>query len=107
MKAIDLSAPAASSGSPARLARLVRHLEARLADLGPGGPQAISACQQTGLVLARFPGHSPQSLADTLKENFGIQVRSEGDFVAFQLTPDLSFEDLDYVWGSLFQLVSQ
>ena len=106
MRTISLSSPPSSTGNPARLARLVRHLEARLQDFGPGGPEVRSADQHTGLVLAAFSDRSPQALADTLAQRFGILVGTEGDCVAFQLSPDLPFEDLDYVWGCLFQIVT-
>lgn len=107
MRTVNLSVPAPAKGDPARLARLVRHLEARLHDFGPGGPEVRSADQESGLVLARFSGGTPRTLADTLARSFGILVRTEGDCIAFQLTPDLPFEDLDYVWGCLFQVLGE
>lgn len=107
IRTIQLSSPASPGGDPVRLARLVRHLEARLKDFGPAGPEVRSADQQTGLVLAAFSGRSSQTLADTLAHSFGVLVRTEGDCVAFQLTPDLPFEDLDYVWGCLFQILGE
>ena len=72
MRIVDLSRPAPSAGDPARLARLTRHLEARLNDFGPAGPEVRSANQETGLVLAFFPGRSPGALADILARRFGI-----------------------------------
>ncbi len=36
---VDLARPGAPSGDRARVARLTRHLKARLEDFGPGGPQ--------------------------------------------------------------------
>ena len=104
---IDLSSPAPSTGDSVRLARLVRHLEARLNDFGPVGPEVRSADQQTGVVLAAFSGRSPQKLADALAQNFGILVRAEGECIVFRLTADCPFEDLDYVWGCLFQILSE
>ena len=106
MRIVDLSRPAPSAGDSARLARLTRHLEARLNDFGPAGPEVRSVNQETGLVLAFFPGRSPGALADILARRFGILVRTEGDCVGFQLTPECPFEELDYVWGCLFQILS-
>ena len=93
MRTVNLSVPAPAKGDPARLARLVRHLEARLHDFGPGGPEVRSADQESGLVLAHFSGGTPRTLADTLARSFGIL--------------DLPFEDLDYVWGCLFQVLGE
>lgn len=107
MRTVNLSASAPFVGDPARLARLVRHLEARLQDFGPGGPEVRSADQESGLVRAVFDRRPPQALTDTLARRFGILARPEEDCVAFQLTPDLPFEDLDYVWGCLFQILGE
>lgn len=105
MRRVDLSPSAPRPGDPARLARLTRHLAARLEDFGPGGPQVRLADQQRGLVLASFPGRTPESVAEPLARRFGVLARTEGDCVLFQLSPQLPFEDLDYVWGCLFALL--
>ena len=39
MRRVDLARPGAPSGDRARVARLTRHLKARLEDFGPGGPR--------------------------------------------------------------------
>ena len=105
MRAVDASRAAPRAGDPLRLARLTRHLAARLEDFGPGGPRVRSADQGSGLVRAFFPGRSPSELADRLARDFGVLVRPEADCVAFQLSPEISFEDLDYVWGCLFEIL--
>ena len=104
MRSVLLCTPA--PGDPARLARLVRHLQARLGDLGPNSPEIGSADPKTGRVLARFPGHSSKELVQALARDWGVHLQAEGDCVLFQLSPQTSFEDLDYVWGSLFALLS-
>ena len=43
MRQVDLTKAAGDSRDPARVARLTRHLKARLEDFGPGGPQVVSA----------------------------------------------------------------
>ena len=43
MRQIDLTHPNRVPGSEARVARLTRHLRARLLDFGPGGPEGLSA----------------------------------------------------------------
>lgn len=107
MRTVNLASSAPSTGDPARLARLTRHLEARLQDFGPGGPEVRSADQGNGLIRARFSGRSPKALAEALEHRFGILVRTEGEDVVFQLTPEIPFEDLDYVWGCLFQVLGE
>ena len=57
MRQIDLTHPNRVPGSEARVARLTRHLRARLLDFGPGGPEVLSADEAAGAVRARFPGH--------------------------------------------------
>lgn len=84
MRQIDLTHPNRVPGSEARVARLTRHLRARLLDFGPGGPEVLSADEAAGAVRARL----------------------DGDCALFLLSPDTRFEDLDYLWGSLFDLLA-
>lgn len=102
MNALHLDRPAAAP-SP-RLARLTRHLTARLLDFDPGGPQVVRCDQEHGLVSARFPGRAPGQVAEALR-TFGIYAALEGDTALFCLDPALSFESLDYVWGCLFEIL--
>lgn len=102
MRQITLDRPAAAP-SP-RLARLTRHLAARLADFGPGGPQVDRADQEVGLVAARFPGHDVRLLSRGL-ERFGIRALPSGEQILFYPAPDTRFEELDYLWGCLFELL--
>ena len=89
-----------------RLARLTRHLQARLLDFGPGGPQVLSADQDRGRVEVRFPGHDAAQTLQAL-ERQGVFGRLEGDRAVFLLDPATRFEDLDYLWGCLFSVLSQ
>lgn len=36
----------------------------------------------------------------------GVRARLDGDCALFLLSPDTRFEDLDYLWGSLFDLLA-
>ena len=55
MRQIDLTHPNRVPGSEARVARLTRHLRARLLDFGPGGPaQRVSAPAWTGTAPCSF-----------------------------------------------------
>ena len=56
MRQIDLTHSNRAPGSEARVARLTRHLRARLLDFGPGGPEVLSADEAAGTVPS-VPGH--------------------------------------------------
>lgn len=105
MREIDLRHTYPAPGEEALRARQVRHLEARLLDFGPGGPEVLEADQASGTISARFPGRSTDSVAARLERDFGVLVDLEGDRAVFRLSPQVSFEALDYVWGCLFQIL--
>lgn len=105
MKYVDLKTPRPAAGQEALVARLVRHLEARLKDFGPGGPEVLQADQENGLVAARFPCHDPSQVLARLEQEHGILAVTDHDSAVFRLSPDTRFEDLDYVWGCLFELL--
>ena len=105
MRQVDLKHPRPAAGAEEQLARPTRHLDARLHDLDVGWPEVISADQQTGAIRVRFPGRDVQTVLDTLEHNSHIYADREGDCVLFRLSPDIPFEDLDYVWGALFELM--
>ena len=104
MRHMDLTTPAPPSGDRARTARLTRHLRARLLDFGPGGPEVCSADEERGVLRARFPSHDTGQVLRGL-EDAGIQAAQDGDDVVFLLSPDVQFEDLDYLWGCLFTIL--
>lgn len=93
-----------AEGPSPRLARMVRHLEARLLDFGPGGPEVLSADQEAGTVTARFPGHDTAQVLEGLRAR-GISAVQQGGEVLFCLDPEGRFEDLDHLWGCLFELL--
>ena len=90
MRRVDLARPGAPSGDRARVARLTRHLKARLEDFGPGGPRVTGV---DGGVL------------DRLERDWGVTVLQDGEDAVFRLAPSVRFEDLDYVWGALFEVL--
>lgn len=106
MRNIDLAhpTPAPAPEDRARVARLTRHLQARLLDFGPGGPEVIRADQNAGAVTARFPGHPTGQVLSALSAR-GIQAAQQGDDALFLLSPATRFEDLDRVWGCLFDIL--
>lgn len=104
MRTLDYTAPCLEGEDGQRIARLVRHLAARLEDFGPGGPEVVSANQSTGVVLARFPGHRLEEVADGL-ERRGILAAREGETAAFYLNGSHRFEDLDRLWGCLYDIL--
>ena len=91
-------------GPSPRLARLTRHLAARLEDFGPGGPQVVLCDQGRGLVAARFPGRDAAFVVAGLQQ-FGFFPAREGELIRFYLVPDCPFEALDALWGYLFSLL--
>lgn len=105
MRTVSLTVPA-DRPSP-RLARLTRHLHARLLDFGPGGPEVLCADQSRGIVTARFPGHDTAQVIDELEHRCRVSVTlsDDGELARFCLGNDTPFEDLDYVWGCLFDLL--
>ena len=106
MRQIDLTHPNRVPGSEARVARLTRHLRARLLDFGPGGLIGGEDLRPAGAVRARFPGHDAAKILDRLAASAGVRARLDGDCALFLLSPDTRFEDLDYLWGSLFDLLA-
>lgn len=104
MRRVDLAEARHSAGGEARLAQLTRHLEARLLDFAPGGPEVVSADQAAGAVTARFPGHEAEEVLAALAAQ-GVLAGQEGELAVFRLSPDTAFEDLDYVWGCLNEIL--
>lgn len=104
MRSVNLSSPA-NTASP-RLAALTRHLNARLLDFDPGGPEVISCDQSSGQTQVRFPNRSPQAVAQALASRFGVEIRAEEQYALFYLNEMIQFEDLDYVWGCLFEILT-
>ena len=102
MRPLHFDLPA-SSPSP-RLARLTRHLAARLEDFGPGGPQVVDCDQQAGRVTVRIPGYNSSDIVEGLRL-FGIFTCTESELIQFYLNPDHTFEELDHLWGCLLQLL--
>jgi len=101
---VILNQSAQPGSDPHRLARLTRHLNARLLDFGPGGPEVLEANQDQGRILARFPGHDTAQVLHGL-EHLGVSAVLRGENALFLLQPNTRFEDLDYVWGCLFDLL--
>ena len=86
MRRVDLARPGAPSGDRARVARLTRHLKARLEDFGPGGPQVTGVDEASGTVTARFPGQDTGGVLDRLERDWGVTVLQDGED-AFKVPP--------------------
>lgn len=106
MRTVNFTLPLPAEEQTSRIARQVRHLAARLNDFGSGGPEVLKADPVCGFVSARFPGRDPESVLNQLSTRHGISAVREGDHAVFHLSPAISFEDLDYTWGCLFELLS-
>ena len=105
MRQIDLTIWNADTPDPARTARLTRHLKARLEDFGPGGPEVVFADEASGTVAARFPGHDTHQVLSRLERECGVKAAQDGALAIFRLDASVRFEDLDYVWGCLFDIL--
>ena len=79
---MDLARPGAPSGDRARVARLTRHLKARLEDFGPGGPRVTGVDEASGTVTARFPGQDTGGGRD-----WGVTVLQDGRTPCSALPP--------------------
>ena len=106
MRSVKLSVSTPQGSTSPRLAALTRHLKARLLDFDPGGPEILSCDESTGQIQVRFPNHSPKTVAQTLQELFGVEICAEKQYALFYLSETLPFEDLDYVWGCLFEILT-
>lgn len=106
MRSVILSVPTPQGSASPRLAALTRHLKARLLDFDPGGPEVLSCDESTGQIQVRFPNHTPQTVAQALQERFGVEICAESQYALFYLNKTLPFEDLDYVWGCLFEILT-
>lgn len=104
MRAVDLSHPAVG-GDRTKIARLVRHLRARMEDFGPNGPQVMEADEAYGRVSVRFPGHDTKAVLARLDRECSVTAAQQGDTAVFYLKEGTIFEDLDYLWGSLFDIL--
>ncbi|MEA4933398.1 MAG: hypothetical protein VB071_07455 [Lawsonibacter sp.] len=105
MRTVNFTLPLPVEEQASRTARLVRHLAARLNDFGPDGPEVLEADPARGFVAVRFPGHDPESVLNQLNTQHAISAILDGDRAVFHLSPTISFEDLDYTWGCLLELL--
>ena len=106
MRTVLLNLPHGGEEDPRRIAALTRHLNARLLDFGPGGPEVLSFDTQCGLVRVDFPGRCTGDVLQRLSRQFGVQGVEAGGEALFYLRENTRFEDLDYVWGCLFDLLT-
>ncbi len=105
MRSVWLDRPGGAAGDAARLARLTRHLRARLLDFDPGGPEVLWADEAAGAVAARFPGYDAGEVLSELERAYGVRAAREGEQAVFHLSPGTRFEDLDYLWGALNEIL--
>lgn len=105
MRTVDLRLPHQPGDDSRRVAALTRHLNARLLDFGPSGPEVVSCEEDRGLVKACFPGHDTAKILHGLSQICGVQAAEEAGLALFYVNENTQFEDLDYVWGCLFDLL--
>lgn len=101
---IHLDRPCSPGEQSPRLTRLTLHLQARLLDFAPGGPHVLACDGETGRIAARFPGRDTSQVRAELAQR-GFHTALEDDCAIFYLSPGLRFEDLDRLWGVLYELL--
>lgn len=101
---LELARPCSPGERSPRLSRLTLHLQARLLDFDPGSPQVLSCDPEAGRVAARFPGHETGQVLDRLAQR-GFSAALEAGCAVFYLSPNLRFEDLDRLWGTLYEIL--
>ena len=92
-----------------RRARLLRHLQGRLLELeedglrvlGPADPFALRA----PLVAVDFAGRDNREMARRLEEAYHILVSCTDGGILLCPAPGVTFEDMDYVQGAVYQLL--
>jgi hypothetical protein len=90
------------------LAQLARHLSARLEEL-EDGCILLRGWERAadGQVTARFPGQDAAALARRVADCVPVRCEAEEpDILHFWLTPNDRFEELDAIWGVLFESIS-
>lgn len=105
MKTVDFWKHEKQNISVEPIAWRTRHLYARLQDFGESGPVITDWSQEQGKISVAFPSHSVAYIQQTL-QTYGIACPIEQGCLVFYLSEDIAFEDLDYVWGVLFQILS-
>ena len=127
MRTVNLEDPArrggrALTGDPAevlRMKKLTGHLWARLMELEEDGLQMISPTDPKAAdvwtVWVAFPGRNNREMVRRLREDWGVlcQLGSYGvkghfpqEAVCFDLGPENSFEEMDYVQDAVYKLLS-
>ena len=61
--------------------------------------------QEQGKLSVSIPNHSAIQMQQALKQ-YGITCPVEQEKLVFYLSEQIAFEDLDFVWGVLFQILS-
>lgn len=107
MRTVDFTRLCPASSDPERRAALTRHLNARLLDFDPGGPEVLLCDPESGLLRFCLPDLSPYRASAALSTNYQIQTIPAFDYIELYLNESIQFEDLDYVWGCLFQLLAE
>lgn len=80
-------------------------LEGPAGGLRPRRAPSDGVDEASGTVTARFPGQDTGGVLDRLERDWGVTVLQDGEDAVFRLAPSVRFEDLDYVWGALFEVL--
>ena len=87
------------------MARLTPAPESPAGGLWPGRAGGGPGDQETGIVCFRVPGKDSDWLRQQLEERWDIRIQVEDGLAVCRLRVDIPFEQLDRLWGCLFELV--
>lgn len=107
MSQLELYRPALylSAEERERVGRLARHLRARMMELEENGLEIRDFREEEGLVSVAAPDQ--ENLAGRLRWEHGIHGKPIQDGVELWVNPRTAFEELDGVWGALYELLCE
>ena len=107
MSRLELSRPAfcLDGEERERVRRLARHLHARMAELEEDGLEIRAFREEEGLVAIAVP--EQENLAGRLRWEHGVHGAVKDGSVELWVTPATAFEDLDSVWGAVYEILSE
>lgn len=108
MRKVDLtrSTPPATPAEALRVQKLTGHLWARLKELEEDGLRVLTPAapgEGAGLVQAALPTGDTAALVQALEARWQVLCRLEAGAACFALSPDTTFEALDYVQDAVYK----
>ena len=105
---LESAAPAKGAAEVFHVQKLTGHLWARLMELEEDGLRVLFPTdprEGAGVVLADLPGGDTEALVRELRDRWQVLCRWENGAARFELGPDTTFEELDYVQDAVYRLL--